>query len=206
MMGTFSHEFWRIYARCAVSVCATAAIACVLIFWLVDKDVRERGAREQALLTQANMLKEMAGPLLKGRSDPSLTTRVHMLAARSDMRFTVIGPDGTPLLDTERDPSAMGALRSRAEILAARAVGLGRSRQYIEARNEWAFYLALPVYDQDKTLIGYVRSFGYVPYAHADPGEDRRFRWATLAILAGMTLALALWPLLGTYFTFRRIA
>jgi len=205
-MNAFPSDFWRLYARCAVGVCATAALACVLIFWLVDRDVRERGAREQALLTQAHMLKEMATPLLDGHPNASLAARVRTLAARSDMRFTVIAPDGTPLLDTERDPGTMGALRDRGEIRAARTVGLGRSRQYVEERNEWAFYLALPVYDQDNALIGYVRSFGYVPYAHADPGEDRRFRWAFLAILAGMTLALALWPLLGTYFTFRRIA
>lgn len=206
MMGAFPSVFWRIYARCAVGVCAAAALACLLVVWLVDKDAGERGVREQALLTQAHVLKEIAKPLIRGHSDPALNARIRKLAARTDMRVTVIARDGTPLLDTERDPSTMRTMRNRAEIRAARAVGLGRSRQYIEERDEWAFYVALPVYDQEKALMGYVRTFGYVPYAHSDPGEDRRFRWAMLAILAGITLALALWPLLGTYFTFRRIA
>ncbi len=203
-MTPFTRFYWKLYARCVGCIAFVAAAACVSILWLVDQETRETG--EQALRSSTARAVDLVRPFLEGRSDSRLATSLHQLAEGTDTRFTVVGRDGTVLLDTEPSSGDMGNLLKRQEIYAARVLGTGLSTQYLKERDELAAYAALPVYGNDGTLLGFVRGFAHIPVRYAAGQGDRKSDLLALILISGLALSLAVLPLLGTYFTYRRMA
>ncbi len=203
-MISITRFFWKRYTECVLCIFGVVAVVCCIILWLVDQDTREKG--EQALLANAMVVEEMVRPYLQGHSDASLADRLRNQAIKAEMRFTVLASDGTVLLDTEQDPVSMGNQATRHEIYAARVVGLGRSMKYVQARDELATYIALPVRGEQDEFLGFVRSFGYISATREASRNDSKTDLLVFVLIAGLALAVAVGPLLGTYLTYRRVA
>lgn len=109
-------------------------------------------------------LKERAyqtGILIEGVSSGSSSAIIDSLCKsigeKSDMRFTVITPDGTVLGDSEKDPATMENHKNRSEILNALAGEVGVSERFSNTLNEKMMYVAIPIKHGEK-IIGVVRT------------------------------------------------
>ena len=203
-MTPFVRFFLKLYARCVTCIAVAAAVACGSIIWLVDQDTRESG--QQALRSSTAQATKLVRPFLEGRNDRPVAEILARLAERTDMRFTLAGSDGAVLVDTEQNPALMDNVFKRQEIHAARVLGTGLSTKYVAERDELAAYVALPVYGSNGALLGYVRGFTHIPARYAAAQGDRKSDLVALILIGGLALALAVVPVLGTYFTFRRMA
>ncbi len=203
-MTPFTRFYWTLYARCVGCIALVAAAACVSIIWLFDQETRETG--EQALRASTARAVSLVRPFLEGRGDAAAATGLSQLARETNTRLTIVGRDGTVLLDTEQSPGKMENLLKRQEIQAARLLGTGLSTQYVKERDELAAYAALPVYGSGGALLGFVRGFAYIPVRYAASQGDRKSDLLAFILIGGLALALAVLPVLGTYFTYRRMA
>ena len=100
----------------------------------------------------------------------------------------------------------MENMLKRQEIYAARVLGTGLSTQHVKERDKLAAYAALPVYGGDGALLGFVRGFAHIPVRYAAGQGDRKSDMLALILIGALGLSLAVLPVLGTYFTYRRMA
>ncbi len=203
-MTPFTRFFWKLYARCVTCIAVAAAVACGAIIWLVDQETRESG--QQALRANTAQAAKLVRPFLEGRRDRPVAEILGRFAERTDVRFTLAGSDGAVLVDTEQDAALMDNVFKRQEIHTARVFGMGLSSKYVAERDELAAYVALPVYGSDGALLGYVRGFDHIPARYGAAQGDRKSDLVALILIGGLALALAVAPVLGTIFTFRRMA
>ena len=203
-MTPFTRFYWKLYARCVVCIAFAAALACVSIVWLVDQETRETG--EEALRASTARAVELARPFLEGRGDGGAVTGLSQLAESTQTRFTVAGSNGSVLVDTAQRPETMGNIIKRPEIHAARVLGSSLSTEYFREHDQLAAYAALPVYGGDGAMLGFVRGYSHIPVRYAAAQGDRKSDLLALTLIGGLALALAVLPVLGTYFTFRRMA
>ncbi len=203
-MSPFTRFFWKLYARCVTCIAVAAALACGGIIWLVDQETRESG--QQALRANTAQAAKLVRPFLEGRSDRPVAEVLGRFADRTDVRFTLVGSDGAVLVDTEQDAALMDNVFKRQEIHAARVLGMGLASTYVAERDELAAYVALPVYGRDGALLGYIRGFDHIPARYGAAQGDRKSDLVALILIGALALALAVVPVLGTYFTFRRMA
>ena len=183
-MTPFTRFYWTLYARCVGCIALVATVACVSIIWLFDQETRETG--EQALRASTGRAVSLVRPFLEGRGDAAVVTGLRQLA--------------------EQGPGRIENLLNRQEIHAARLLGTGFSTQYVKERDQLAAYAALPVYGSAGALLGFVRGFAHIPVRYAASQGDRKSDLLALILIGGLALALAVLPVLGTYFTYRRMA
>ncbi len=78
---------------------------------------------------------------------------LEQMSDASDTRMTVIDADGTVLLDTEEDPSAMENHNNRPEVVEARDGGVGTDRRISSTIDTDALYVAVPIPDSNGLVI-----------------------------------------------------
>jgi two-component system phosphate regulon sensor histidine kinase PhoR len=79
------------------------------------------------------------------------------IGEKSEMRFTVIAPDGAVLGDSEKKTSEMENHKNRTEILSAFSGELGVSERFSNTLKEKMMYVAIPIHHGQET-IGVVRT------------------------------------------------
>jgi len=85
-----------------------------------------------------------AGVLVLAETDGPLQRSVGQLVAGTDLRVTVIAPDGTVLADSEETPSAMGNHADRPEVIEALAGRVGKDTRLSTTQRVEQMYVAVP--------------------------------------------------------------
>ncbi|MBI4713192.1 MAG: ATP-binding protein [Planctomycetes bacterium] len=74
-----------------------------------------------------------------------LQDRIKELGQTAHTRITIIGPDGTVIADSEKDPATMENHNHRPEVIQARTQGIGHSSRLSETLSVRMLYLAMPL-------------------------------------------------------------
>jgi two-component system, OmpR family, phosphate regulon sensor histidine kinase PhoR len=110
--------FWQIFLYGLLIVASLGVIGSIVVGWL-----------EQEMLRQVEHELDASGVLLqevvRGRTLADAETRLAVLREELGVRVTLIALDGRVLLDTGRDSDERDSDISRAEVEAARIVGVG---------------------------------------------------------------------------------
>lgn len=189
--------FWKLYAGYALSILVAVTTVGLLLGRRVAADARSE--TQHSLLMQAHLLRYIARPLLRDTTGSDLQNRV--LTLRNDMntRLTVILSNGTVLADTDEDPAIMDNHRSRPEILAARAEGVGTATRFSRTVATTMMYVALSVED-DAGLTGFVR------VALPLTVISRKLAAVRIAVVLGAVVAAAVALLVGLVLARRIVA
>ena len=121
----------------------------------MEEDSREEVRR--SLAAQAALLGNVAAARLGQPHESVLKREVRSLGKEIGTRLTVIDAQGLVLADSQEDPSSMGNLASRPEIMAVRSHGSGIATRYSRKLGVSVMHLALPIEDQGR-LLGYARA------------------------------------------------
>jgi two-component system phosphate regulon sensor histidine kinase PhoR len=157
-------------------------------------------------LTQNMGKLEVTGKLVADRFLPLLAEgRTGMvdslckkLGARSDIRFTVILPDGRVIGDSRENPDSMDNHAYRPEFVEAIASGEGTALRFSHTLEEKMLYVAVPLRDAD-TLLGVLRM------AVPNLAMETTFGSVSFRIAIG-ALLVAILAVLASLYTSRRIS
>ena len=158
-----SRYFWRVF----LSFMLVLAVTGLLIDQLMGQ--RIKGLLTEALqdqLVEASVLLESyASDLMQEPTAPDAATGmqaqelVRELGDKTELRVTLILPDGRVVADSYEDASVMENHGARPEVVAALSEGLGRSQRESKTTNQRMLYLA--------------RRIGGAPRAPGSPGAGR---------------------------------
>ena len=143
---------------------ATAFIALIVasftalgLYVFLSVEDRFRGNAETELVSQAQMVRNVAQPLFsESAAPPAFDDLAKHLGAQTGTRITFIAGDGFVLGDSEADPGTMDNHLSRPEVQQAILSGLGSSRHHSASLDRDLQYVALSVTNRD-SLLGIVR-------------------------------------------------
>jgi two-component system phosphate regulon sensor histidine kinase PhoR len=156
----------------------------------LDRQV-DRELRAAALLVRSEMAEQMTA----GRSD-ELQRRVRQLGAAGEIRFTLLGIDGTVLADSEKaaidDANVLENMRSRPEVQEALAHGEGETPRTRAAGQAPYHYFALRV-DVDEKPIGIVRAGRSPASIGAQAAEASRLIWGLVGSIFLCVFVLSAW-------------
>lgn len=113
-----SRVFWKIVPSYAAVVAVTALVVGIGVGRRVERNtLREVEAR----------LEEGVAALgeITAAHPPDLQAALRRLGESSEVRYTIIAPDGTVLADSDHDPETMENHATRPEVRAAKAAGAG---------------------------------------------------------------------------------
>ncbi|MDD3049868.1 MAG: ATP-binding protein [Candidatus Cloacimonetes bacterium] len=114
------------------------------------------------------------------------------LGYKIDERITIVDANGKVLADSDENPLLMENHGGRLEISTALKNGFGSSQRYSKTLNEEMLYIAIPIFDGDKT-IGVVRSSIYSNSIESALKSFRRKIIITAIILISIFLIIASW-------------
>ncbi len=137
-------------------------------------------------------------PLLVGKDFSQLNEVINFLGQQTDIRFSVMLPDGVMVGDSAYDPEKMENHGDRPEIQAALKGEVGVSTRRSYTLDERMIYLALPVKDHNQ-IIGLIRTALPVTYV------DKILRKIYLKIISG-SLVIVLLAAALIFFITRRLS
>ncbi len=148
---------WQIY----LSFLLVTVLSLVAVGWYATHSLRPFYINEMraGLATLAGV----AGEHVRELMADSRESRIDLLAGRigraggEKTRFTVVGPDGRVLADSDEDPNAMKNHADRLEIQDALREGLGWSLRFSDTLNKNMMYVAVPV-RHDGQVVAVVRA------------------------------------------------
>lgn len=114
-----------------------------------------------------------------------LEKTVKELAGKTDLRITVINPDGRVTADAWENPATMDNHADRPEVAAALTTGAGSAIRFSATLGENALYVAIPI-RQENTVVGVVRVSNTL--AHVEQG----FRAIRTVLLAAFFISALL--------------
>jgi two-component system phosphate regulon sensor histidine kinase PhoR len=128
--------------------------------WTISHVLQKRDLQhlQNSLSRQSTLICEIVAPLLKDA--PRLQTEVKKLTAGTDLRVTVIDPEGIVLADSRETAAAIAAMdnhATRPEMAAALRKKTGVAIRYSMTLNTRMLYVAVPVQDR-ATVLGVVRT------------------------------------------------
>ena len=121
--------FSGMLALTMISVLACSITLCAVFYMQLSSSVQGE-VRERAAI-----LKE------------TLTPENYEAVVLSDMRLTVVSPDGTVLYDDEQNATALPNHADRKEIAEAFLYGIGESRRYSDTLGQETYYYAVRLHD-----------------------------------------------------------
>ncbi len=147
---------WKLLAAFALVTLATALVIGALA---IPSLVRaEEVESEKTLLSHVARLKPWAVPVLAGREDEgAFRERMATPSGHSDVRMTVIAPDGRVVADSEHDATSMDDHSDRPEIQDARRLGTGVATRHSATLGTRMMYAAERIGNGD-AVLGYVRA------------------------------------------------
>ncbi len=192
----------KLYAGYAVLVVITALLIGVLVSGRIEQDSLEDVASE--LRAQAHLLAAIAEPTLDRHADRAiLQDRVGQLGRELGTRFTVIGPDGLVLADSDEEPARMDDHGERPEVLGARTGGEATAVRWSSTLERRLMYVAVVVPGAGPDGAGEPR--GYVRTALPLTVIDERLAFIRASVFAGAVLGVAVALVLG-WFLARRFS
>ena len=172
---------WKLTAGLLLPILISAAIAGGLSIRSMEEDSREEVRR--SLAAQAALLRNVAATRLNQIHESVFKQEVLSLGKEIGSRLTVIDAQGLVLADSQEDPSSMGNLASRPEIMAVRSHGSGMATRYSHGLGVSVMHLALPIEDNGR-LLGYARA------SRSLSDIDQRLTGVRTAVALGAALAI----------------
>jgi two-component system phosphate regulon sensor histidine kinase PhoR len=129
----------RLIGPFAVLIVIVIGVCGAVIYWAGERHVRMQQMDDLDRL--AVVVRDMLSPEQQ-QVTAEQSARLKDLAAVLGTRITLIGPDGTILLDTHHNPASMDNHNTRPEVSAARARGIGKSVRLSDTIAENAVYVA----------------------------------------------------------------
>ena len=150
------------------------------------------------LLKLTHLAESQLNPLLVGKDFSQIDEVVKFLGKQTNIRFSVMLPDGKVVGDSDYDPDKMENHGDRPEIQAALKGEVGISTRRSYTLDERMIYLALPVKDHNQ-IIGIIRTA--LPVTYVD-----KILWDLyLKIITG-SLVIALLAAAVIFFITRRLS
>jgi two-component system phosphate regulon sensor histidine kinase PhoR len=176
----------RIFTRVFAGYVIVALLA-VLGFYLFATGL-VRGMSFNALtrgLEGAALTARVAvSPLIGSGRNAALDDLVARMGRESRVRFTIIGPGGVVVADSEQDPAVMENHANRPEVATALSGAVGVSSRFSGTLRRWMVYVAVPFAPGDPAK-GVVRAGTWREELDAVMGGDR----GALALFAGLLFA-----------------
>jgi len=186
-----SRFFWKLWATYAVLALVTTACTGLLLERRMEHALTAQV--EASLHDKARLLTPYARQAFRGEAPPAptpaMTPEMNSLAKETEMRITLILPDGRVLADSDHDPATMENHLAREEVQLALGNEFGRGQRTSKTIGQNLLYVARAVRD-DGRLTGFVRLAVPLRAVEARRAELR----ATIAMgaLGGILAALAL--------------
>jgi two-component system phosphate regulon sensor histidine kinase PhoR len=189
----------RLRTAAAYVLLIVAAFAGLGLYILGKVEGDFRKSIEADLASQAQMAKNLVGPLVQQGAPPSAFDQLaKQLGAQTDTRVTIIAPDGTVLGDSEADPATMENHLSRPEVEEAIRTGQGKSDRPSSTLGINFTYVATSV-TADGNVVGVVRVAR--PTAAVDSALSDITRSILIGVVATAAAAAALSLLVGSAVT-----
>jgi two-component system phosphate regulon sensor histidine kinase PhoR len=188
--------FWRLFGSYAAVLAATG----LLIAWQVEGRLEASHLADlQATLEQeCVLLAPFAAEALPAGDARGLQDELARMKAATDLRVTLILPDGRVCGDSHEDPAQMDDHSNRPEILQARTQSFGMERRHSHTLDIEMLYVARRV-EGPAGPLGFVRLA--VPVSQIDERSRLIARSVLWGTAAGGVVALALGLLLARQFT-----
>ncbi len=189
--------FLKIFLSTTVLVVLTGLVAFMLASANAREDVREE--TRVRLRHQLELLHELFAPAPPTEYSDGLQERMRDLAGRTEMRITIVRPDGLVLADSHKDPRGMDNHADRPEIQASYAQRYGESIRQSETLGQEMVYIAraIPAPGPDAVLC--VRASQALVHLEPRMGSLRD----TLLGSLGFALLVGFF---GAWFLARRVA
>lgn len=141
-----------------------ASVAALLLGFIVLEAVAPAVAREHDtealrswLLSEANVVADLAGPGMRARDPSLLDPLAHRIAADARIRVTLIDRSGVVLGESDEDRLVMENHALRPEVVTAYAGGTGEVTRHSATIGVDLLYVAVPIRDEG-TVIGVART------------------------------------------------
>ena len=146
-MAFTSKLFWKLFGVYSL----LSVIAALCIITIIGQRQREivfdqvHRRLQHSAATVLNLLEEP----FKENPDVKLLESLKTIAAQNETRITLIAQDGSVIVDSEREPKTMENHGDRADVLQAKASGIGSSHRSSPTLGIPMMYLAIRAGDAD---------------------------------------------------------
>ncbi len=159
--------------------------------------VLSRIARDQMIIAAKSkmdamslLLAEYVGDLENGIDTQTLPAYVERIGEKSEMRVTLIKPDGAVVADSSTGQRDIGSHATRTEVLMAKAEGVGFSERYSATLEKPMIYFARSMETGDDGVTGYVRVATPAVAINSSIASIQRYVWFSAISLGGLTALL----------------
>ena len=131
------------------------AVAIALVTGFTGRSVRSFFVARTAadLENQARLTMRDLSPLVAADDHAAIQELCRNIGPVTGVRFTIIGPDGSVLGDSQGDPRTMDNHAGRPEVAAALAGKPGRATRYSATLGNRRLYVALPAQDETTPFV-----------------------------------------------------
>jgi len=123
-------------------------------------------------------------------ADPKLPAHIQAIGDKSNMRVTLIQPDGTVVADSVTGDQDIGPHGTRSEVLTAKADGFGFSERYSATLEKQMLYFARRIGSNTQASAGYVRVATPAAKIKASIGSLQKYVWLFAISLGALTAIL----------------
>ena len=159
--------------------------------------VLSRIARDQMIIASKSkmdamslLLAEFVDELEDGIDTRTLPDHIKRIGEKSEMRVTLIKPDGVVVADSITGQRDIGSHATRTEVLMAKADGVGFSERYSATLEKPMLYFARKIDSSDEPGPGYVRIATPEVTINSSIASIQRYVWFFAFALGGLTALL----------------
>ena len=175
-------------ARLVIGYVLIAAVFAGAWAWSLYAPLTQAALRQQ----QRNLTAvAQAGAMVAAESSATPEQLSRQLVARTDLRLTIVAPDGRVLADSAIDPKTMENHRNRPEIVAALRGTVGVDRRKSQTQGIEELYVAVPAtVDGQRVALRVSQPLTEIEAAAA---RSRRVGLWLLALSLTITIVIAVW-------------
>lgn len=145
-----------------------------------------------SLLTNARVTEQFLEDYMKGPKEKSgIDFRLKELAAKNDLRITVVDTNGAVLADSWENPALMENHLERPEVSASLTGGIGKSIRYSTTINQNMLYVSIPIWHGSE-VMGTVRVASTLAAVDAAFNSIKSTLLATIFLTSLLAIALSL--------------
>lgn len=186
-MAFTSKLFWKLFGVYSL-LSAIAALCIITIIGQRQREIVFDQVHRRLQHSASTVLNLLEDPFKKN-PDEQLLESLKTIAAQNETRITLIAQDGAVIVDSEREPETMENHGDRAEVLQAKASGIGSSRRVSPTLGIPMMYLAMRAGDAD-SADGFVRVSVPLDSVEAEVESVQRLVIVTSVVVSLMSLAL----------------
>ncbi len=181
--------FWQIFpSYVLITLAALSAVT-----WYASKITRQFYIQQKTgdLKSRAHLIEDQVFRNLSLSHFSQIDSLCKTLGEKSEIRITVLLPDGKVIGDSEKDPAKMDNHQARPEIMEARRSLFGSSIRYSHTVKKNMIYVAIPKYDKDE-VIGFLRLSVPLTFIDQVVNSIRKKIGLTGAIIASLAAVISL--------------